>query len=1542
MKQTRTVLKELTAMYRAVLRHGILCNAIALGLIATAPAMAEYTNVSLDELYPTGTAGSFKYTGNQNVTWLAENISVTEPGDGRAIEIGKNAVYSATEPTLLHLGGDNTNTININTGGDGILVRTKSVVDVRANDTISITSTVNDPAYDGGVGYGALWVQNSSDPGQTDTYATVNLTANQINLTNLNASAIAALSEGRVNINGNATIKGKDAIYASGLSVTNINAAGDKTVKMDGDIDFRQGPNSGAPVDATVNVTLNGAESYWTGNTVLSYEDKPSDDKLQINHGATIKMTDGATWTATEVAESAEPGVATNGRYYTALKNLDVNSGNVVVNRANGIEVENLAVGAGGLTINSGDMTVSESLKSTGRTNIASGAGLTVNATKGASFKGSEFSGAGGAIFAATGGSLDIDYAKFENNTATNGGAITNLGTSELTIDNSIFTGNTVATNGGAIQNNATVDAEISNTTFSGNYTGKSSTGGSGGAIYNGSGKLTLTNNTFTGNGKLVDGNTETMKTGTGGAIYNNSGTLEISGGSITDNMANKAGAIYVASGSLSIDGTEITGNASTGGSGVIWVNGGNGFTINNATIDNNSGIKNDAPIYVVEGLGLVPAGTGATGNGGAIYNSTSGKTSTITGGSISQNVAATGGAIYNNKGTLNIDGTTFNGNVASGVSKTSSVIGGGAIRNLDTLNIKDATFTNNIAMEKGGAIFNAASKTITFDGSNTFSGNKSDVTWDEENGNITASTANDIYNNMGTINIISGAGETNTFAGGFDGVAGSKLYINGAGTTNIANTLKKHTVDVNSGELHLTNADLTGSTINVASGAIINTIDDAIQDLSSNITLADGAGIKGDIDWNNGTADKYASAAGTVKYYVGNLLNGDIGTGEKAFQVVSDGTTVDIAEAIFTSDTGVTFNSSGVADGQMIVRGFAGGINTAVETTDADGARLALNYTVTENEVFDSDDSIDNSDFRITGTGADGFAIELQKDLNVSENAMLSLNDVKFTGSSDIVNKAGATLNIKDSFIGVNVNNFGVLKSDPTTYAGTVNNVAGATAEFDNDTFGATATLANAGTVDLKNGVKFASGASITGAGVMNLVSGTTVFNDTANTNNVFVANGAGFSGSLIGGSLDTRNNNIDTGLGTVQNANLYVDANLKGATPAIDSFAGTTGSTIKSINLTSSEYGTADSITLAVGDATLSDDLQITGAMNYYTKVEKDGTNLVFSDKLVNASGMKANARLADYDNTTSGLTATTLQGAIDENATNVAAINTTLGTYGDVVTHDAAEFASAAQGTKADSAIQSVKVNGTALTPDAAKAVDITAVTGIKIGTGAAQSGEVTLGTTAATNLAANLDAATPTDAEIATWAADNATNVATVGTTFDVLSKKLMNVQSDLMAAGDNASSIAHALGAATGVGLIDQVNAMADARIVASTVDAADLHTAILTIDGSSVEAKDKRNALGALLTTGANAGKTLTAASTAEAVAEYMKLSADVMSQYDFGWDLNTGLPHDLVAGKMKIDVLNDASVTDKTVAGAINANTAAIANIATTATTAF
>ena len=66
------------------------------------------------------------------------------------------------------------------------------------------------------------------------------------------------------------------------------------------------------------------------------------------------------------------------------------------------------------------------------------------------------------------------------------------------------------------------------------------------------------------------------------------------------------------------------------------------------------------------------------------------------------------------------------------------------------------------------------------------------------------------------------------------------------------------------------------------------------------------------------------------------------------------------------------------------------------------------------------------------------------------------------------------------------------------------------------------------------------------------------------------------------------------------------------------------------------------------------------------------------------------------------------------IRSNAANGQSAYTTIQNYGNIVTRNADEFATASQGAKADSAIQTVKVNGSALTPDSNKAVDVTVPT------------------------------------------------------------------------------------------------------------------------------------------------------------------------------------------------------------------------------------
>lgn len=94
-----------------------------------------------------------------------------------------------------------------------------------------------------------------------------------------------------------------------------------------------------------------------------------------------------------------------------------------------------------------------------------------------------------------------------------------------------------------------------------------------------------------------------------------------------------------------------------------------------------------------------------------------------------------------------------------------------------------------------------------------------------------------------------------------------------------------------------------------------------------------------------------------------------------------------------------------------------------------------------------------------------------------------------------------------------------------------------------------------------------------------------------------------------------------------------------------------------------------------------------------------------------------------MSDAVQTSLGLADTAMQAADIAGKANMVTVGTGtgeatagnffgIGSDGDLVDSGskASDFATAAQGTKADSAIQTVKVNGTALTPDGNKAVDV----------------------------------------------------------------------------------------------------------------------------------------------------------------------------------------------------------------------------------------
>ena len=776
----------------------------------------------------------------------------------------------------------------------------------------------------------------------------------------------------------------------------------------------------------------------------------------------------------------------------------------------------------------------------------------------------------GGAIYNA--GSLNLDGVSFTNNSATEGGALFMWAEGQTaSLSNVVFEGNSAIAKegdpysvGGAIAL-ARGTLNIDNAEFRNNTSEYS------GAIftYSSGNTLNITNSVFDTNSALGTGAVQAMfNTNISNTIFkHNTATTDTDGG----------GALFVgAVGKAVLDNVTFEDNHAESYRG-------GAISTRSADLADNSEAKLDI-------LNSVFKDNSAGTTGGAfdnyLYSSRTDDTAVYISESLfKHNQAASGGAVYNH------GESDKAGNIAS-------------------MKIVDSNFVDNIATATGGAIYNSQYAGMTIAAQNK------DVTFANNTAN---DSANDIYN-AGSLALDASAGRLISLAGGIDGASG-KLDIVGDGTVDIANALKNQTVTHSAGELHLRDVDLTGSTVAVGGSATINTIDNAVNDYSSFITLAGGANVRADA--TDTAADKFALATDkTVNLTSLNLLS-DF-TGAKINQLTSSGN-ITVADTVktYTSTTKYTVAGSSDNSGNITVTNAGtGGLFAAADDTTT-GTRETVTYSVTADDTtVASAAEIKNADLVVKGNGATN-QVSLNANLTVGDTSSLTIEDASFAGTGTIGNKVGGVLTILDSTIATNINNAGVLYSDPTTYSAVVSNSG--TASFVADTFDTTAILNNTGTVNLVDGVIFNAGAKITGDGVTNLVSGETVFNNTVSSNTVKLAKGADFSGTLTGtGALDTRNDTIDEITGGVASGNLYVDAKLRGVTGAIDTLASSTGATIKEINITDSEYGTNGSYALTVGDALLANDLKISGNMNYFTKVSKNGSDVVFSDKLMNTSGM------------------------------------------------------------------------------------------------------------------------------------------------------------------------------------------------------------------------------------------------------------------------------------------------------------------------------
>lgn len=406
---------------------------------------------------------------------------------------------------------------------------------------------------------------------------------------------------------------------------------------------------------------------------------------------------------------------------------------------------------------------------------LANGEELSENGTvsfgDNAKFSGNSAS-LGGAI-ALEHGNLELgNGATFDGNTATtgshqSGGAIAMWQDAEdhgdikstLTATNAIFKNNTAGNVGGAIS----VGENAGTANVGGLF--ESNSANNGGAIYN-AGDMTIEG------GAVFAGNTATTY---GGAIANE-GTLTIAGTAdamveFNNNKAAQGSAIQTGirlkSGVLNLDYTSFSGNEGDYQGAIANFH---EMTVTNSVFNGNKvtaeiaddGFNNHLLATSVDGGGAIYAGSASTNSiSSSIFTN---NTVTTDGGAIATRVdwknpsgsvdgSENDYAAENTNAVLKIETSTFDNNTAG--------LSGGAVYNtFRQTSVVDSTFTNNTA-KNGGAIANEALATVSFAGTNTFTGNtateaggailnKGEMTFDGNTvfaNNTANGVANDIHN---------------------------------------------------------------------------------------------------------------------------------------------------------------------------------------------------------------------------------------------------------------------------------------------------------------------------------------------------------------------------------------------------------------------------------------------------------------------------------------------------------------------------------------------------------------------------------------------------------------------------------------------------------------------------------------------------------------------------------------------------------------------------------------------------------------------------
>ena len=320
--------------------------------------------------------------------------------------------------------------------------------------------------------------------------------------------------------------------------------------------------------------------------------------------------------------------------------------------------------------------------------------------------------------------------------------------------------------------------------------------GNDGGSLADGGGALYAFDASVALSQVAVTGNTSD---GPGGGVSVWQGSLVVSGSSFSANSGQQGGAVYTANSATTVTGSSFTGDGGSLGGGAVFASFPTSFDVAGSSFTGETANGSGGAIYL-EGApaGAPPpqftidsstfSGNDAADSGGGIYvrqltssdghegslavtNSTFGTSDTIltpltpklvdplvraSATAPTGNVAAVGGGVAIDEGTVSFTNTGFGSNAAGNG-------GGGAIASSGNLSVDGGTFTGNSATTSGGAL--AAVGPLAVSGSPTFAANTAG-----ELGGGLALTGDGPY-----------ALTSGTFEGNTATVGGAAVWINGS-----------------------------------------------------------------------------------------------------------------------------------------------------------------------------------------------------------------------------------------------------------------------------------------------------------------------------------------------------------------------------------------------------------------------------------------------------------------------------------------------------------------------------------------------------------------------------------------------------------------------------------------------------------------------------------------------------------------------------------------------------------------------------------------